>query len=64
LIVPTSTDAIIKQLFGRAMAAKDEAELRRVAKELRAAISEHVHMARPPLAAEPTIIAARDSAGD
>jgi len=52
------------QLFGKAQAAKDEAELKRVAKELRAAILEHVRMAKPSLAAEASMIAARDSAGD
>jgi len=52
------------QLFGKAQAARDEAELRRVAKELREAISEHVRLAKHSLAAEASMLASRDSAGD
>ena len=63
-VVPTSTDAKIKQLFGQAMAAKDEAELKRVAKELRAAITEHARIANRSLATEASMIAARDAGGD
>ena len=61
--VPTSTDAKIKQLFGQAMAAKDEAELKRVAKELRAAIMEHARVARS-LTDKASLIPARKGAGD
>ena len=42
------------------MAAKDEAELKKVAKELRAAITEHVRSTKHSLAAEASLIAARD----
>jgi len=63
-VVPTSTDAKIKQLFVQAMAAKDEAELKRVAKELRAAITEHARIANRSLATEASMIAARDAGGD
>jgi len=56
-MVPTSSDAKIKQLFGQAMAAKDEAELKRVAKQLRAAITEHVRVAERSLASEASMIA-------
>ena len=59
-IVPTSTDARIMQLFGQVIAAKDEAELKRVAKELRAAITEHARVARS-LAGKASMIAARDA---
>ncbi len=63
-IVPTSTDAKIKQLFGKAIAAKDEAELKRVAKELRAAITEYARVVNHSLASEVSVIAARDTIGD
>ena len=46
------------------MAAKDEAELKRVAKELRAAITEHARIANRSLATEASMIAARDAGGD
>jgi hypothetical protein len=62
--VPTSSDAKIKQLFGRAMTAKDEAELKRVAKELRAAITEHARVAKRPLLTETPMLAAGESSGD
>jgi len=63
-MVPTSTDTKIMQLFGQAQTAKNEAELKRVAKELRAAITEHVRVVKRSLAAEASMITPRDSAGD
>jgi hypothetical protein len=62
--VPTSSDAKIKELFGQAMAAKDEAELKRVAKELRAAITEHARVTRRPLLTETSMLTAAESSGD
>src|SRR5882724_5718938 len=62
--VPTSSDAKIKLLFGRAMTAKDEAELKRVAKELRAAITEHARIAKRPLLHETPMFAAGETSGD
>ena len=63
-VVPTSTDVKIMQLFGQAQAAKDEAELKRVAEELRATITEHFRVPEHSLASKASMIVARDSAGD
>jgi len=46
------------------MAAKDEAELKKVAKQLRAAVTEHARVVNRSLATEASMIAARDAAGD
>jgi hemerythrin len=52
------------QLFVQAQAAKDEAELKRVAEELRATITEHFRVPEHSLASKASMIVARDSAGD
>jgi len=46
------------------MTAKDEAELKRVAKELRAAITEHARVAKRPLLHETPMFAAGEASGD
>jgi hypothetical protein len=45
------------QLFGQAQAAKDEAELKRVAEELRATITKHFRVPEHPLASASMIVA-------
>ena len=49
----TSTDARIKELFEQAGSAKDEEDLKRVVKELRAAITEHLRIAKRSLEGRP-----------
>jgi uncharacterized protein YdhG (YjbR/CyaY superfamily) len=46
------------------MSAKDEEELKRVAKELRAAITEHARVAKRPLLHETPMFAAGETSGD
>jgi hypothetical protein len=56
--VPSSTDAQIEELCsriralcGRPFSSKEEAELKRLARELRVAIKQHVEMAKSSLSA-------------
>jgi hypothetical protein len=67
--VPSSTDARIEELCARIRAlcrepftAHGEAELRRLARELRLAINEHVQAARGSLKVKKSAIIARDPA--
>jgi hypothetical protein len=59
--VPLSTDLKIKKLFAQAMVAKDETELKRVAKQLRAAIAEHTRLAEGSAAVKASTVSVRDS---
>jgi hypothetical protein len=65
--VPSSTDtrieeicAQIRVLCGRPFSSETEAELRKLARELRAAIKQHVEMAKSSLKTKKAAIAERD----
>jgi hypothetical protein len=65
--VPTSTDAQIDGICSRirelcrgSLSPEDEAEIRRLAMELRVVINEHVRLAKSSLGAKQSAITARD----
>jgi len=59
--VPAHTEAKIHQLCTEALAANTEAEVERIIPELRAALQEHVRLARTSLEGQVNAIAALDS---
>lgn len=65
--VPSSTETVIEELCdrirklcGRPHTRENEAELRKLARELRAAINEHARLAKASLRTKRTAIAQRD----
>ena len=67
LAVPSSTDARIneicnriRELCGGSLTQEDEAEIRRLAMELRDVINEHVRLAKSSLGTKQLAITARD----
>jgi hypothetical protein len=67
LVVPTSTDnrieglyAEIRALCGEPFSSQTEAQLRKLARELRMEIRQHVDMAKSSLTVKKTAIAERD----
>jgi hypothetical protein len=58
--VPALTEAKIKQLCAKALAAKTEAEVERILPELREALREHVQLAKSALEGQLSVLAAID----
>jgi F0F1-type ATP synthase membrane subunit b/b' len=59
--VPAHTEAKIHQLCAEALAAKTEADVERIIPQLRAALQEHVRLAKASLEGQVTAIAALDT---
>ena len=57
IAVPAHTEAKIQQLCSEAIAAKTEADVERIIPELRAALQEHVRLAKASLEGQATAIA-------
>jgi hypothetical protein len=59
--VPAHTEVKIQELCGKALAAKTEADVERIIPELRAALQEHVRLAKDSLEGQMSVIATLDT---
>jgi hypothetical protein len=62
--VPAYTEARIQQLCTEALAVKNQADVDRVIPELRAALEEHISLAKNSLGAQASTIAALNGLAD